>query len=572
MHTYRKRFANGHLKLPWEEHFAAKVLGTDAKSSLLDTPSWVGFGDYMANAVVDKDPVYTTKKHSLPQAAKRIATSEALRTDDEMLFKSLAMVKFLLLMDLGATSLGDVLAGIAMQHGGDISVMQVLKDAFAKRAPSTVHKRVTSFWRYMKWDQAQGIHDPWNLSEEKLYRYMSHLRNSKAAATAGQAFLGAVVFMHEHVTIKSFNRVNLSTRVRGVEHELLLKKRPLLQARSLYVDEVKALERFVITPTEEHLGIMAGYFMWCLATSSRFSDSMGATDFEVDVGSRTVVISAGTYRHKTSTTAMHKTTLLPLMGIGRWFSEHIWAERWLDRMVRLFGPLDKRPFLLPAFSEKAMKWLDRPMSSAEGTLWLRDVMTCAGCGIYAASLTTHCLKVTRLAWFTSSGNPSFSLQERRIAGHHLDREHRSALTYGRDNHLGVLRKEALLLHRIATNQFDPDESRSHQIDRELELVLQEHVDAEEAEDSDFETLDDVRDGADIAEDADEFNHRETQESLDPNVEYMQHHLSGTLHIVRNPLKFCCGRDSNPNYSEVDGSDVMKWQVCSQCVRVRYGST
>lgn len=45
----RKRYLNGHLKLPWEQHFAGEVLGQQGpkKSSLLDVPSWVGFGDYM---------------------------------------------------------------------------------------------------------------------------------------------------------------------------------------------------------------------------------------------------------------------------------------------------------------------------------------------------------------------------------------------------------------------------------------------------------------------------------------------------------------------------------------------
>ena len=61
--------------------------------------------------------------------------------------------------------------------------------------------------------------------------------------------------MHEHVRIKQFDKDFLSPRVRGVEHELLPKKRPLLQARALYLKEVEALENFVIDPTEPHLGI-----------------------------------------------------------------------------------------------------------------------------------------------------------------------------------------------------------------------------------------------------------------------------------------------------------------------------
>jgi hypothetical protein len=565
----RKRYLNGHLKLPWEQHFAGEVLGQQGpkKSSLLDVPSWVGFGDYMQRSGSDSQPDYVQQTSTHPGAMRRIAIAGTLKTDDEMLFKSLAMVKFLLLMDLTATSLGDVLAGLVMQVGGEETVTQVLRDTFSKRAASTVYKRVSCFWRYSKWDQKSGRCNPWHFTEQKVYEYLDFLRSSGAAATSGQCFLAALAFMHEHVRIKHFDKDFLSPRV-GVEHELLLKKRPLLQARALYLNEVEALENFVIDPTEPHLGIIAGYLMWCLATSSRFSDSMEACGFEIDEAQYATVVAAGTYRHKTSVTAMQKTTLLPLLGLGKWFAEVPWAACWLEMMEEAFGQVEGRAFLLPAFSEKSLQWLPRKMSSAEGTLWLRDILKLAGQGRCVESLTTHCLKVTRLAWFTISGK--FSLEERRIAGHHLDKEHRSALTYGRDNHLAVLKKEAVLLQKVKMGRFDPDESRARHIDREIDALLQEHVDAQEGEDSDFDHFDEVQDGVDIAEDADNLDHAVVDNPLDPTLTYYQHHLSGTLHIEQAPLKFECGRATNSNYSAVSGNDLLRWQLCSQCRVAKYG--
>ena len=253
----RKRYLNGHLKLPWEHNFAGEVLGQQGskKSSLLDVPSWVGFGDYMQRSGSDSQPEYIQQTSTHPGAMRRIAIAATLKTDDEMLFKSLAMVKFLLLMDLTATGLGDVLAGLVMQVGGEETVIQVLRDTFSKRAASTVYKRVSCFWRYSKWDQQSGRCNPWHFTEQKVYEYLAFLRSSNAAATSGQCFLAALAFMHEHVRIKHFDKDFLSPRVRGVEHELLLKKRPLLQARALYLKEVEALENFVIDPTEPHVGI-----------------------------------------------------------------------------------------------------------------------------------------------------------------------------------------------------------------------------------------------------------------------------------------------------------------------------
>ena len=567
----RKRFVNGQLKLPWEQHFAAQVLGpsTGKKRSLLDEPSWVGFGDYMQRASSGSQPDYVQQTSVHPGASRRIAVAASLKTDDELLFKSLAMVKFLLLMDLTATSLGDVLAGLVMQLGGEETVTQVLRDTFSKRAPSTVYKRVSAFWRYSKWDQQSGRCNPWYFSEQKIYDYLTYLRSSRAAATSGQCFLSSLLFMHEHVRIKHFDRAFVTPRVKGIEHELLLKKRPLLQARALFLEEVQALEAFVISPSEAHLGIIAGYLMWCLATSSRFSDSMGASGFDVDEAVHSTVVSAGTYRHKTSVSAAQKTTLLPLLGLGRWFADESWATSWLQLMEEAFGQVEGRGFLLPAFSEKSLQWLPRRMSSSEGTLWLRDILTVAGQGRCVESLTTHCLKVTRLAWFTISGK--FSMAERRIAGHHLDKEHRSALTYGRDNHLAVLKKEALLLQKIKAGRFDPDESRARHIDREIEEVLQEHVNAQDDEDSDFDHFDEVEDGVDIAEDADHLGQPIRDNPLDPDLIYWQHHLSGTLHIESLPPKFACGRATNANYSAVSGNDLLKWQLCSQCRVAHYGS-
>jgi len=98
----------------------------------LDVPSWVGFGDYMQRSGSDSQPDYVQQTSAHPGAMRRIAIAATLKTDDEMLFKSLAMVKFLLLMDLTATSLGDVLAGLVMQVGGEETVTQVLRIHFRR--------------------------------------------------------------------------------------------------------------------------------------------------------------------------------------------------------------------------------------------------------------------------------------------------------------------------------------------------------------------------------------------------------------------------------------------------------
>lgn len=131
---------------------------------------------------------------------------------------------------------------------------------------------------------------------------------------------------------------------------------------------------------------------------------MYAEGFTVEVSGDVVLALAETKRHKVASTAERKTTLLPLMGLGRWFADDCWFSKWLDVMESQLGKPSDRKFVLPAYSEKAGKWLDRPMSPGEGTLWMRDIIEAKGVGYLVDTLTTHCLKTTRLASLSPIGS------------------------------------------------------------------------------------------------------------------------------------------------------------------------
>ena len=52
------------------------------------------------------------------------------------------------------------------------------------------------------------------------------------------------------------------------------------------------------------------------------------------------------------------------------------------------------------------------------------------------------------------------LEERKVLGHHMDKAHRSAFTYGRDNAAPALRSLCSVLKKIKQGDFRPDSTRS----------------------------------------------------------------------------------------------------------------
>ena len=159
------------------------------------------------------------------------------------------------------------------------------------------------------------------------------------------------------------------------------------------MSELRALEAAVLQEEQFHVVVIAGYLLFCLMAVCRFSDAMHAQDLSISQSGKTVLVEAGTNVHKTAHTKERKTMLLPLVALGHVLdSERSWAVRWME--VRQQQKLDKEEVILPAFSEQRGCWLDRPMSTAEGMLWLRDIvqLRCPS----GETLTTHSLKTCLL--------------------------------------------------------------------------------------------------------------------------------------------------------------------------------
>ena len=249
-------------------------------------------------------------------------------------------------------------------------------------------------------------------------------------------------------------------------------------------------------------------------------------------------------------------------------------------LLQSMGWDDDRNYLLPAYSEQQGQWLRRRMTSGEASLWLIECLAHQGLEVFddhPRLPSTHSCKTTILSWMAKDG--SFSISERQIMGHHLDKPSVSALTYGRQNFIPILVKVRKMMDRISSKAFLPDAKPSAMISR---MLQSEELQSDEL----FKAMgmqlhqDDDGDSASEVADMEDLEHQTVR--LVPDEErrlvsvkdpgrFEQHRLSGTLHYIQDEHRFACGRLRGANYLEPMRDTVHDSPVCEQCRRATVAS-
>ena len=572
-------YLNNHkCHLPWETGYAGMVLSNRMPKLfhlIGDDPMQVGRADFIRGAASSSSVVsHIALLPKLPGHVRCLKLMSWHVEPDDLKRRALGLVRIMIESDLSATQVGKIMHDMAYNLSEEHRIRQLLEDTFAKKSPATLYKRARSFWKYFEWmkgSYSEALH----LSEARIYGYVCHLRESSAAPTSAKAFLESVNFF-SHVLGFTACDINIavSSRVKGAVYNMSLLKRPLRQARALLAKEVAALESLVLQPSCPVIGIMAGFFLFCVLNCCRFSDAQFSTALQLDDTDGFVVLHSGTYQHKTATSADKRTTLLPLVCLGHAFASESWAVAWILLMQTAGWPED-RGYLLPAYSEYSGRWLSRRMTSGEGSLWLRECLAAADIEVLDMPRlpSTHSCKATLLSWLAKSGK--FDMSERQIMGHHLDRPSVSALTYGRQNFIPILTKVAILFKRIKDGEFSPDapvsriikeslaqmeaESAVHQETLGLD-VQQNRDDMSDCSASDVDDQEDVEISiAKVVPDVE----RRVQPVVDP-ILYEQHRLSGILHFSLDDHKFLCGRVRGLNYLPCDEASTLGLPLCEQC--------
>ena len=567
-------FRSQQFRLPWESGFAGMVLSNRMPKlfyPIVDDPMSLGRADFIRASTVSSPAVsHVALLPKLPGHVRKLKLMSWHVDEDDLKRRAMNLVRIMLESDLSATQVGKLMRNMSYDLSDEKHIQQLISDTFARKSPARLYKRTRALWKYFEW--MKGFYDQsLRLSEERIYRYVFCLREQKRAPTSAKSFVEALNLFSSWIGFVSCDLDSaISARVKGVVHELSLQKRPLSQARPLRVEEVRALEDLVLQPSSPVLGIMAGFFLFCVMNGCRFNDAQFSENLTLDQKEDTVILHSGTCQHKTATTADKRSTLLPLVCLGNIF-EQSWAAQWIMLMQAEDWP-ESRSFLLPAYSEYTGKWLDRKMTSGEGTLWLRECLAAKDIDTLddIKQPTTHSCKANLLSWLAKSGK--FDMSERQIMGHHLDRPSVSALTYGRQNFIPILTKVALMLRKIHQKLFDPDaqtsrlvresliqmeaESARHSGQLGLEPRMEEHDDSasEVADQEDVEIA--VSDIVPIEE--------LRQVGVQEPSKYEHHRLSGVIHLILDESRFACGRVRSMNYLPCQSVSVFGTPLCEQC--------
>eukprot|EP00435_Cladocopium_sp_Y103_P044552 s818_g12.t1 len=424
--------------------------------------------------------------------------------------------------------------------------------------------------------------------EPDFYRYLCHLKQEGTGATAGASLLQAWSFFRFMFGVDASSRVPLASgRVRGVVNMMFSTKRKLAQAPPIPADYVYRMERFMQTSRDDRLRTIVGFLLFCIYSCARFGDASKGDpknlSFQEAASSDLTLVEISLSSYKTAT-GERRAILLPLIALGCGLDEYSWAMAW--KTARKASEADTMGHLMSADSHFAEVWLNRRMTTAEGSYWTKDVLVMLGMEAEAAAAySSHSLKATCLSWVSKAGN--MSLQERLWLGHHESEEGKMAMTYARDALVASLIKLRLVVEAIKKGLFDPDLPRAERIAQatgsaidpktiaeksRVEEETEEWLDSEELRRAAQLAESDVEDAVDVADHpialpSEKLGHegRHPFPTIDPSC-CVRHRLSGIVHMISDVEKLSCGRKISCNMVPLENSfgESGQLEFCEQC--------
>ncbi|CAE7252640.1 unnamed protein product, partial [Symbiodinium sp. CCMP2456] len=334
-----------------------------------------------------------------------------------------------------------------------------IEDTFSGKAASTLLKRASDFSRFAK-SIVAGKGRPLAPSEGELYAYMLHLRRTKAGATAGESFLKSYrFFMHLTGAVQN---ARISPRVQGAAKAMAMVKRPLWQAPPLPEEAVRLLEEFVHETEDCARASIAGFMLFCIYSSARWSDAARGTSMVMNVAGNGLVLLECSTKHYKTKAKDRKDTVLPLIALGSGLTQPSWGRVWMRK--RALAGLQNSSVIMPAMSPGG-NFLERAMTAAEGSLWLRELLHLQGFTGDLERFSSHSLKATALSWTAKSGTMTY--EERLTQGHHCSPKHGMALLYSRDALAEIIVKVAKVVSAVSRGVFSPDLPRAERVARAL---------------------------------------------------------------------------------------------------------
>ena len=324
--------------------------------------------------------------------ARRLLAARFAKSDDMLRLAALKKIRLIVLFFPDDSELGRNLISSAGSLVEEAVLTSTIEDTFAGRAAGTMMKRASDFSRFAKWIVANKGR-PLAPTEGELYAYLLYLRKSKAGATAGESFIKALRFF-THLT-GAAEAARVSPRVEGASKAMAMCKRPLWQAPALPVDAVRLIEDYVHEEPDQGRAAIGGFILFCLYSSSRWSDAARGSDLRVDTAGNGLVLLECSTKHYKTKAKDRKDAVLPLIALGSCLTQPSWGRAWIRK--RLLAGLQDSACLMPAMSPGG-QFLQRPMTAAEGSLWLREILHTQGFKGDLEQYSSHSLKATALSW------------------------------------------------------------------------------------------------------------------------------------------------------------------------------
>ena len=560
------------ILMPWEVSGFDFIFGGVQCVPLPSQMSEVGASD-----AINLFPRTTTaeEKDLTEFARRRLRIAQLVDSDDQLRWLALMKLRNLVLAEPHLTTLGSSLMSQSGRMVFERDISSSFKDAFGSKSTATLSKRASSLWKYARWIGENGLGNPLDLRESIIYRYVSSLDGGPA--TTAETFLQSLRFAINVFGIKDVSMDRLiSSRVRGSATRQFATKRPLKQALPLSTTMVKVLEKEAATgPIDKYMTLVAGHLCFCLHASARFGDSQRIERLNVTTCSNMCLVESMSRRHKTAISAERKTRFLPLNALGFGLLEVSWAKNWMVCRAK-WNITAESPVALPAFSEVTGQLLARALTTAEATMYLREILCLGGCNREEVQcMTSHSLKVTILTWAAQSCRISF--RDRQLMGHHIPKGEASVLIYSREESLRLLSQLYGLLDLVRRGILEPDIPR---VARLQKLVARnegfEDSSSSETDSDEISTSSEETDSEDCESDGcmgDEETYMGLSQAEPPfekiDVSGIRIHLlSGVTHSLDSDGRLSCGRKLSSNYKIPDE----RWEfhnlpVCAQCEQV-----
>ena len=458
--AHRDNCRNPLLQQPWDK----KDNLTKSLERLLKPSSQMPvLPEFSMNVSQDSQQVLASRP-KFPYAAR--VMSNLSWPEEEDLLRQKAMLRWRLIIesDVSVSQVGRQIEADINAGDNGSKTIATINDVFANKSTATLIKRSGDLLRYSLWCNMKGVVCPWRLDERIVYEYIQDLKKNSSGASSANSFISALRFMSHTIQLDSVHKV-LTARVIGAGKQMLSSRGPIKQAQPLTVDQVYKLEKMALEHTDDKTRFIAGYLCFCLFSCARFSDAMYAESWILDAPNPSFgFLEARTKRFKTAN-LLKRSTFLPLVSFTNGLHIKSWAEEFFKLQETVCSGTNRPGFVLPGILRNG-EWANRPMTTSEGSQALREILRDSGA--LPEGVSTHSLNVTLLSWASKA---QLSVEDRRLLGHHVDRNQVSPLTYSRDALSGPLERMFRVIMQVRAGEFNPDESRATRTIRSLGTVF-----------------------------------------------------------------------------------------------------